>query len=325
MRMVSLYKDAFALFNKAGIPVVIAAGNNASTNALSIPGCLTGAISAGATTKSDEIASYSNSASFLMLLAPGSAIYSAMPGSYGTLSGTSMAAPHIAGAMAVLKSKMPGASVLQLFEALESTGVPIMDMRAGAGSRVKKRVALMDALIALDLPPSGNANEPDDTPALAQAITATLSQTLRFGEPDDRDWLMLQAQAGGIYRIETLNLTPATDTILEVYSSPANAVPAAMNDDVDPGIDRRSIITYTASVDGPLYLQVHDWDAAAFLNTQYDVLVTLVDIATPAPTDTPATTSTPAPSVTPEPQVTATPQPKPMAFNLFMPLVQQQK
>ena len=280
------YKDMIALFNKAGIPVIFAAGNNGNPNAISMPACVTGAISAGATTKDDVVASYSNSAEFLSLLAPGSGIYSSIPGSYSAFSGTSMAAPHIAGAIAVLKSKLPSAGVMQLFEALESTGVPVIDTRAA--NRVKKRIALVGALNALSAPWAGNANEPDDTPALAQGITTAMTPTLRFGEPGDNDWLVMQAQAGRIYRIETRNLSDATDTILNAYAGTAASTLIATSDDVDPGIDRRSLITITATADGPLYLQIYDWDVDAFLNTRYDVLVTQVGIATPAPTTTPA-------------------------------------
>ena len=49
----------------------IASGNSGFTNALSYPACISSAVSVGATTKGDVVASFSNSASFLSLLAPG--------------------------------------------------------------------------------------------------------------------------------------------------------------------------------------------------------------------------------------------------------------
>lgn len=326
------YKAMFALLNQAGIPVVIAAGNNGYANAISIPGCLTGAVSAGATTKQDAVAWYSNSADFLSLFAPGSNVYSSVPGSYVSLSGTSMSTPHIAGAIAVLKSKLPNASVMQLIETLQNTGVPITDTRAGAGNRVKPRIALLAALNALDANWKSDAFEPDDTPAQAQTLALSVSQTHRFGAPDDRDWLVLQAQAGRIYRLETLNLSAATDTMIALYAGASLTHPIASNDDAVNGIDVRSVLTYTAMSDGPLYVQVQDWDAAAFLNTRYDVQVTDVGMSVAPPTSTsiapstamPTSTSTPTPSATPlttaTPQLTATPPAK-WKLTVFLPLL----
>jgi subtilisin len=131
----------------AGIATVIAAGNSGLSDSLSAPGCISTAISVGATTKSDVVDSYSNSASFLSLLAPGSDIKSSVPGNaYANYSGTSMAAPHVAGAWAVLKSKMPNASVTDVLNALASTGKNIKDSR---NSIVKPRIQVDAALTKL--------------------------------------------------------------------------------------------------------------------------------------------------------------------------------
>lgn len=113
-----------------GIASIVASGNESKTSSLSSPACISTAISVGATTKSDAVASYSNSASFLTLLAPGSAINSSVPGGgYASLNGTSMATPHVTGAWAVLKSKNPAASVTDILNAFTSTGKSITDSR----------------------------------------------------------------------------------------------------------------------------------------------------------------------------------------------------
>lgn len=91
--------------------------------AMSIP-------AAGRASAVDSVACFSNSASFLNLLAPGALINAPVPnGSYGNWTGTSMATPHVAGAWAVLKQRAPSATVDQILNALTSTGVPVLDTR----------------------------------------------------------------------------------------------------------------------------------------------------------------------------------------------------
>src|SRR5262249_22778370 len=81
-----------------------------------------------ATDNSDAVASFSDRASFMSLYAPGVAINSSVPpNSYLPYYGTSMAAPHVAGAWAILKQRMPSATVSQILSMLQSTGVPITD------------------------------------------------------------------------------------------------------------------------------------------------------------------------------------------------------
>ncbi len=114
----------------AGIASVVASGNDGRTNAISSPACISSTISVGATTKSDTVASYSNSASFLTLLAPGSSITSSVPGGgFASMSGTSMAAPHVSGAFAALRTIRPSASVDQIRTAMITSGKPIRDPR----------------------------------------------------------------------------------------------------------------------------------------------------------------------------------------------------
>ncbi len=136
----------------AGIATVIASGNAGLTNAIGSPACIESAVSVGSTTDADAVSSFTNSAYFLSLLAPGSSINSSVPGTtYQSWNGTSMAAPHVAGAWAVLKQAHPDAGVTDVLTALQNTGKPIIDTRADAGSRVKPRINVLDALDALDV------------------------------------------------------------------------------------------------------------------------------------------------------------------------------
>jgi hypothetical protein len=127
----SVYEAAFASARAAGIVPVVASGNEYMTDALSGPACAPSALSVGAvhdsnhgsfdcdtSTAADKVACFSNVAAFLDIVAPGSSITA---GGW-TMSGTSMAAPHVAAAAAVLKAAKPSASADQVVAAMKLTG-----------------------------------------------------------------------------------------------------------------------------------------------------------------------------------------------------------
>lgn len=126
----------------AGIAVVIAAGNSGSDGYISYPACIQNAIAVGSSNKSDGLSRFSNHSTLIDLLAPGEGITAGVPSrAYRSMSGTSMAAPHVAGAFAVLRSYDPNASVAEIWTALACTGEPIV--RGGVS---RNRIDLRSAL-----------------------------------------------------------------------------------------------------------------------------------------------------------------------------------
>jgi hypothetical protein len=196
----------------AGIATVVASGNEGYTDSLSFPACISSAVSVGSVSDTswgdcppgqpaarDKVACYSNSASFLDLLAPGSRILSSVPGnSYSQKHGTSMAAPHVAGAWAVLKQKAPGASVDEILAVLRSTGTSVVDYRNGIA---KPRINVKAALDQLT----------SNMPVLAYTKTGLGRGTVTFSPAGS------QASCSA-----TCSSAFATDTVVTLTAAPEN-------------------------------------------------------------------------------------------------------
>lgn len=200
-----------------GITVVAAAGNsNVDACNVSPASNVNSALTVGATTTTDVRATYSNFGACLDLFAPGSDITSAWHTSNtvtNTISGTSMAAPHVAGLAARYLSVATTAVPSQVMDAIKNSSTP--NMVTSAGTLSPNRLAYGDPAAIPETPPLITPNNPDTstgppgsgtsqaptvpgTPARPKALSGLTSSWL--------DWV--EAPTGGL---------PITGHVVQIY------------------------------------------------------------------------------------------------------------
>lgn len=185
------YATAINAATNAGIAVVVASGNSGDKTGIAAPACITNAIAVGAlydanlgqlgwggctdtTTAANKVTCFSQSSPQVDLLAPGALINSSvLDGAAGVKGGTSMAAPHVAAAVALLRSAYPGLSVGGILSRLQSRGINTTDP---ANGRVTPRI---DVLRALDVTvPTASLSAPTTSDSTTVTITVGGSDNL---------------------------------------------------------------------------------------------------------------------------------------------------
>ena len=166
----------------ANIAVAVAAGNDSKSACETSPAAEPAVLTVGATERTDRMASYSNFGTCLDLFAPGtdiiSANYNNNTGS-STLSGTSMASPHVAGALAVKRAQNASVSAANVQVAVVSDTTPGKVTSMGANSPNK----------LLYVPVAGGGTAPVDTAPVASFTVSCTNLACSFngsGSTDDK-------------------------------------------------------------------------------------------------------------------------------------------
>lgn len=260
----------------AGILSVASSGNNASSTGISNPACTPEAVSVGAvydanlgsraytactdsTTAADQVVCFSNSASFLTMLAPGAAITAA--GSTG--SGTSQSSPHAAAAVAMLRAAYPGDTLDTTITRLTNNGVPVTDPRNGIA---RPRVHLLAAVGAVNNAFAG-AVVVNGNSGTVHGYSVDASK--ESGEPNHAGnsggkslWWRWQAPYSGTVNVHTHG--SSYNTLLAVYTGDAvsSLTQAAANND-DGSANGTSGLAFNASAGTTYRIAVDGYNAAS--------------------------------------------------------------
>jgi uncharacterized repeat protein (TIGR01451 family) len=260
----------------AGIVTVAASGNEGYIDGISKPACTPGAVSVGAvydanvgglqyakctdsTTAADQIACFSDSASFLTVLAPGAIIAAA---GY-SMTGTSQATPHVTGAVAVLRAAFPGETVDQTISRLTSTGHLVTDPRNGI---VKPRINLLEAARPANdtflnrLILTGNSGAASGINILATKEAGEPAHAANAGGKSV--WWKWTAPAAGQVSLDTHG--SSFNTLLAVYSGSAvgGLAPVAGNDN-DGSANNNSGLLFQAQAGAEYEIAVDGNNGAA--------------------------------------------------------------
>ena len=187
-------RDAVTYAYNKGVTLVAAAGNDGGNNSIDYPGAYPEVIAVGAVTSTKARASYSDGGPQLDIVAPGSDVLSTIDNSdsaYSKMSGTSMATPHVAGALALAMSCAPSVSRATLLNTLYSTAEDLGT--AGRDDIYGHGLARIDRVVSQLCGSGGTTNNPPTasftTSASGLTVTANgTGSTDPDGDPLTYSW-----------------------------------------------------------------------------------------------------------------------------------------
>ncbi|WP_395364791.1 S8 family peptidase [Streptomyces sp. YH02] len=183
------------LSQNEGALFVVAAGNSGPTlNTVSSPGCAPSVLTVGATDRDDSTAYFSSRGPTIVnhtlkpeIAAPGVGISAAAAGgrgvyAYQSMSGTSMATPHVAGAAAIVKQRHPDWTAQQVKAALVASAESDLpgDVREVGGGRLDVKAAIDQTVLGSPAVQGGTYNWPQDR---SDRTTVSIPYTNTSGAP----------------------------------------------------------------------------------------------------------------------------------------------
>lgn len=201
-------------------------------------------VSVASLTSTGALSSFSNyGATTVDIAAPGSSILSTLPGGrYGTYSGTSMAAPHVTGAVALYAAEHPEASAAEIRAALlgSAAATPSLAGLVVTGGRLD-----IDALLdALPNPPAPRDAIIGNSSTLA-ALSPGAPQGSNIDFAGDQDWFRLTLTAGWRYSFAMdADAGSSLDPLLRLLTETGQQL--AFNDD-GSGLNARLSFSITTS------------------------------------------------------------------------------
>ncbi|MFP3115605.1 MULTISPECIES: S8 family peptidase [Streptomyces] len=217
----------------SGVTYGVAAGNENQNAANVSPARVTEAITVGSTTNTDARSSFSNWGSTVDLFAPGSSITSAWNTSdsaTNTISGTSMATPHVVGAAALYASENPSATPAQVQAALKAnatsgvvtspgTGSPNLLLRVGSGGTTPPTGPLFENKTAVAVPDNSTVESPVTVSGVAGAAPSTLGVKVDITHTYIGDLrVQLVSPAGTVYTLKAFGTGGSADDIKTTYT-----------------------------------------------------------------------------------------------------------
>ncbi|MFY1705237.1 S8 family peptidase [Micromonospora sp. WMMA1923] len=239
----------------SGVTYGLAAGNDNGSNACnSSPARTTEGITVGSTTNTDARSSFSNIGTCLDLFAPGSSITSAWytnDTATNTISGTSMATPHVVGAAALVASVNPTWSPQQVRDFLVDNATDNVVTNPGTGSPNKLLYVVNGSTpppaddFSVSVSPTSGSTTPGGS------VTATVATATTNGSAQS-----VSLSASGLPSGATASFSPAsvtsggssTLTVATSAGTPAGSYPVTVT---GTGASATRTATFTLTVTGP--------------------------------------------------------------------------